>query len=387
MKKIIKNAPVLLLLISTGIFLTMIGIGGKNNIYIGQEHNFLTKPLLALVFQGMNEEKYPWQILGWQAAGGKELQALSASVEAEFNEAQPDIEPVLPLATATPFVKPQSTVQPTMEPTAAPTAEPESRWQWEEGAERGYMDENGEIQPYRESTHEEYLNHISADIYGSIGVERAGEYEFTTVGEDYFDDALFIGDSRMVGLRDYTDLPEHADFMCETSLTIYKIFEQNIGKKGTVEEVLSQNDYGKIYLSVGINELGRGTTEDFIAQYKETVSKLRQLEPEAMIIIQGIMKVSKTKNDADAIFNNHNIQARNHAMATLADNQSIYYIDANEVVCDEAGNLQESYTFDEIHLLGVYNEVVKQFLLDHGVVNSNTMDNNDMNNNTMHNIE
>ena len=211
-------------------------------------------------------------------------------------------------------------------------------------------------------------HHISADIYGDAGTKRAAEYEFATVDESYFDDALFIGDSRTVGLRDYTDLSEHADFYCETSLTIYKVMEENFDGQGTVEEALSNKDYGKIYLMVGINELGRGTTEDFMEKYTEVVDTIHALEPDARIFIQGIMRVSGKKSNSDAIFNNSNINARNNAIATLADNKQIFYIDVNEVVCDEEGNLHEDYTFDQIHLLGAYDEIWKQFLLEHGVV-------------------
>lgn len=223
------------------------------------------------------------------------------------------------------------------------------------------------LQPLRESTREEYLNHISADIYGDAGVIRAAACEFETVDESYFDDALFIGDSRFVGLKDYTDLAEHADFLCETSLTIYKAMEEHFSGAGTVSEVLAGKDYRKIYMMLGINELGRGTTEDFMGQYTEVVDTLRALEPEAKIFIMGIMRVSGKKSGSDAIFNNSNINARNNAVATLADNKNIFYIDVNEVVCDEEGNLNEEYTFDQIHLLGARNDLVKQFLMEHGV--------------------
>ena len=219
----------------------------------------------------------------------------------------------------------------------------------------------------RESTYEEYINHISADIYGDAGAVRAAEYPFETVTEDYFDDALFIGDSRTVGLRDYTDLAEHADFHCETSLTIYKVLEESFKGKGTILEALSKKNYGKIYLMVGINELGRGTTEDFMAKYTEVVDTLHELCPDAKIMIQGIMHVSEKKSSSDAIFNNSNINARNNAIATLADNVHFFYIDMNEAVCDENGNLNAEYTHDQIHLLGMYNDLWKQFLLEHGV--------------------
>ena len=159
----------------------------------------------------------------------------------------------------------------------------------------------------------------------------------------------------------------HGEFLCETSLTIYKMMEENFKGKGTVEEVLASGKYGKIYIMAGINELGRGTTEDFMEKYTEVIDRLRELAPDAKIFIQGIMRVSGKKHSSDAIFNNNNINARNNAIATLADNQQIFYIDVNEAVCDEEGNLTADYTHDQIHLLGMYNDLWKEFLLSHGV--------------------
>ena len=190
---------------------------------------------------------------------------------------------------------------------------------------------------------------------------------FVDVDQSYLDDAVFIGDSRTVGLHDYTDLSEHADFLCKTSLTIYKVLEENFKGMGTVEEVLKKKQYGKIYIMVGINELGRGTTEDFMAKYTEVVDTLHEWDPDARIIIQGIMKVSGKKDAEDKVFNNSNITGRNHAIATLADNYHIFYIDMNEAVCDEEGNLNAEYTHDQIHLLGMYNDLWKDFLMTKGI--------------------
>ena len=221
--------------------------------------------------------------------------------------------------------------------------------------------------PLRETTQEEYLNHISADIYGDEGKKRAAEYEFVTVDETWFDDALFIGDSRTVGLHDYTTLSEHADFLCETSLTIHKVLKHNFKGYGTIEDVLAAKEYGKIYISVGINELGTGTTETFMEAYTQVIHTLQEIEPDARIVIQGSMFVSEKKSNEDKIFNNSNIVARNNAIATLADNQEIFYIDVNEAVCDESGHLAEEYTYDQIHLLGRYNDLWKEYLLQHGI--------------------
>ncbi len=339
--KFIKQSPLFLLLLLSGFLLTLIAIVGKDNIYDEQEYDPLKAPLLSVVFTGINENLYPWQLLQSKKETGD-----MAEIEPEAS-----LEPS-PEASLKPSAAPSSS--PAAVPTKAPDPTPVPY-----GEERPA--------PLRESTEEEYLNHISADIYGDVGILKAATYDFATVDESYFDDALFIGDSRTVGLRDYTDLSEHADFYCETSLTIYKVMEENFKGLGTIEEALGAKDYGKIYIMVGINELGRGTTEDFMAKYTEVVDRLHELEPEAKIIIQGIMRVSGEKSESDAIFNNSNINARNRAIATLADNETIFYIDVNEVVCDEEGNLNGDYTFDQIHLLGVYDDLWKQFLLSHGI--------------------
>lgn len=376
--KFIKKCPVFMLLISTGLLFTIIGIGGRRNIYAEQEYEPLTTPVMALMFRGLNEDKYPWQILNRESqevmaadsADTEEVTGVSDEGSLAPGQNSEDGTDSSGLMQESQTEGKESPAQSGTESTISGNGVGSSVSGNSVSGNRLSESEfpQGRLEPLRESTHEEYLNHISADIYGDMGVKRAASFAFEAVDESYFDDVLFIGDSRTVGLRDYTDLSEHADFYCETSLTIYKVLEENFKGQGTVTDALAAKDYGKIYLMVGINELGRGTTEDFMAEYTKVVDTLHELAPEAKIFIQGIMRVSGKKNASDAIFNNSNIDARNNAIATLADNVQFFYIDVNEAVCDEEGNLKEEYTFDQIHLLGVYNDLWKQFLLEHGVL-------------------
>lgn len=387
--KFIRKCPFFIILLSTGLLFTIIAAGGMRTVYAQQEYLPLKAPLLSVMFAAINDDIYPWQVLDQES-----LPVSEPAAEPDVQEAAGDPEMQVPEQDP---VQPED-VPPARVPSPEQSPSGEQTSAADEGEEEGTMAESddqdeeqqekqpdagmegeelpeterteiqeGRLKPLRESTHEEYLNHISADIYGDAGVLRAAEYEFVSVDESYFDDALFIGDSRTVGLRDYTDLSEHADFYCETSLTIYKVLEEDFKGHGTISEALAARDYGKIYIMVGINELGRGTTENYMEKYTEVIDTLHELEPEAKIFIQGVMRVSGKKNSEDAIFNNSNIIARNNAVATLADNENIFYIDVNEVVCDEEGNLNADYTFDQIHLLGVYNDLWKQFLLGHGV--------------------
>ncbi len=198
---------------------------------------------------------------------------------------------------------------------------------------------------------------------------------FTQVPESYFDDALFIGDSRTVGLDEYGGFQESTTFFAKTSLTIYDLFEEPEkfaqladGTKATLEEALTERKFGKIYIMLGINELGRGTTESFFNVYADAVNRIRTLQPDAVIFIQGIMRVGEEKNNTDAIFNNTNINGRNQAISLMADNQTIFYLEVNDVVCDENGNLISDYTFDQIHLKAKYYQLWKDYLFAHGIV-------------------
>ncbi len=198
---------------------------------------------------------------------------------------------------------------------------------------------------------------------------------FTQVPESYFDDALFIGDSRTVGLDEYGGFQESTTFFAKTSLTIYDLFEEPEkfaqladGTKATLEEALTERKFGKIYIMLGINELGRGTTESFFNVYADAVNRIRMLQPDAVIFIQGIMRVGEEKNNTDAIFNNTNINGRNQAISLMADNQTIFYLEVNDVVCDENGNLISDYTFDQIHLKAKYYQLWKDYLFAHGIV-------------------
>ncbi len=203
------------------------------------------------------------------------------------------------------------------------------------------------------------------------GSGTKADFQYEAVEKSYFKDALFIGDSRTVGLSEYSGWTEPTYF-ADVGLTIYDIFEKEIaevnGKKLTVDKALAKQKYGKIYIMLGINELGTGTTKTFVAEYKKVLEEIQKLQPDAIIYIEGIMNVTKKKSDADPIFNNKNIKDRNNGIATLADNKTTFYIDVNEAITDKTGGIPEKYTFDNIHLKAAYYKIWTEFLLNHGVV-------------------
>lgn len=360
-----KKTPLLIGFIAGSLALTAAGFAGKDNIYAFQSPSWYEVPLMNTVFTGIHDGVMPWDLFSSE----KRMEAESKAEEQRRMEQRlmeqrlmensliptPDPIPTPTLApTPTPLPIATSTPAAVLRPTPSPTPTPEPTY-------------TPRYEPLRETTYEEYINHVSADIYGMDGVMFAQSADFTDVDETYFDDALFIGDSRTVGLKKYTDISDHADFRCVTSQTVYKALTSDFAGAGTLEKTIKAKQYSKIYIMLGVNELGSGTTEDYIKSFTELVDTILEWSPNSKIILQGIMKVDRSKSDSDKVFNNSNIQARNNALATLADNDRVFYIDVNEAVCDEDGYLRDNLTYDHLHLLGKSNEIWKQFLLSHGI--------------------
>ncbi len=199
------------------------------------------------------------------------------------------------------------------------------------------------------------------------------EVVYTTVEDEYFSDAVFIGDSRTVGLFEYGGLEEVTTFYASTGLTIFKLFESKIEVPGqkekiTIEQALSEQQFSKIYLMLGINEMGRGDLEGFLAKYSEVLTHLKELQPDAIIYLQGIMKVTTKRSEQGDYISNPGIEERNEGIAALADNVKVYYLDVNPLICDESGGMEPSYTTDGVHLKAKYIPMWKDFLKQHAVV-------------------
>lgn len=225
-----------------------------------------------------------------------------------------------------------------------------------------------------EATMPEATGTETQDPAATVPVEEIPqEVVYHTVDDSYFDDAVFIGDSRTVGMYEYGGLEETSTFYAFTGLTVYKMFDSAIvsvpgqKKKITVEEALSEKQFAKIYLMIGINEMGTGTVESFMKAYGEAVQHLQELQPDAVIYLQAIMKVTTERSEQGDYITNEGIEARNAEIAELADDQKIFFLDVNPLICDETGGMVASYTYDGVHLKAQYIPIWLDFLKEHAV--------------------
>lgn len=197
---------------------------------------------------------------------------------------------------------------------------------------------------------------------------------YTEVDDSYFSDAVFIGDSRTVGMFEYGGLEEIAAFYASTGLTVFKLFDSPVVEvpdqkdKITIEQALSEKQFAKIYLMIGINEMGRGDLQGFLDKYSEVIEHLKELQPDAIIYLQAIMKVTDKRSGQGDYITNEGIEERNQGIAALADNVRVFYLDVNPLICDDTGGMEPSYTTDGVHLKAQYIPIWKEFLKQHAVV-------------------
>ena len=172
--------------------------------------------------------------------------------------------------------------------------------------------------------------------------------------DSYYSDALFIGDSRTVGLSQYVPgLDQHATFYCAVSLSIFNAMSAQTanvdGVSMSAEEALQHRQFGKIYLMVGINEIGYAR-DAWLETYRNVIARIRELQPSATIYIQSIMHVSSGKEASNPVFNNAEVNARNEGLKAFANGSDIVYIDINYLIDDANGALSADLTFDGVHL-------------------------------------
>lgn len=200
---------------------------------------------------------------------------------------------------------------------------------------------------------------------------------FQSVDNSYFDDALFIGDSRTEGLALYGSLT-NADYFSSVGLSIYGVTDKpagnpNLSESVTLTEKLASRQYGKIYIMLGLNELGTGTAESWAETYADVVAQVRQAQPDAIIYLESILLVAASQDDPTGSINNATVRERNEALAGLENKADhIYYLEVNEAVADANGCLDSSLTNDGIHLTGTALSVWEDYLKTHTISTDDT---------------
>lgn len=176
----------------------------------------------------------------------------------------------------------------------------------------------------------------------------------TPVEDDYFADVLFLGDSRTHGLQLYGGLTTGTYFHA-VGATVESVFSkatQEIegGKKLPIVDALEGQTCSKVYVMLGVNELGWPMAEKFGEQFGLLVDRVREELPEAEVVIQSILPVSAKQDAKKTYVNNKRIVIYNEMLVALAQEKQCPYLNVAEAVSDENGFLKSNFTTDGVHL-------------------------------------
>lgn len=178
--------------------------------------------------------------------------------------------------------------------------------------------------------------------------------ETEAVEDTYFDGAVFLGDSRTEGLSLYSGL-KTGYFYTAVGATVESVFskknfETEGGEKVPLLDAVAEQDCDKIYIMLGINELGWSKVKTFHDQYAKLVDRVRADHPEAKIVLQSIPPVSAKQEAKKTYVNNARIAEYNGVIQALAEEKECYFLDVAACLTGGDGLLPKDLNFDGIHL-------------------------------------
>ena len=174
------------------------------------------------------------------------------------------------------------------------------------------------------------------------------------VDDTFFSDAAFFGNSLVRGLMLYGGL-KTAAFFGEQSAAVHNVGTTrnstlSDGTKGTLLDALGETQYGKVYVLLGINEIGF-EIEKFIELYTAVLDEIVLREPDAELYIMSLTPITEEKSLDESVFTEERVLEYNAALRALAEQRQCWYVDLVEALAGPDGYLpKEVATDDGIHL-------------------------------------
>lgn len=192
--------------------------------------------------------------------------------------------------------------------------------------------------------------------------------ESEAVDDSYFDDAVFVGDSRTEGLKMYSGL-DSSQFFSSVGMDVDKVFTDQVvslnGQLLTVAQALEQASYSKVYIMLGMNELGWVYESVFADNYARIIDTIRESHPDATIYVQSILPVSQWKDGSNDIYTNANVVRLQKALVAMCEEKGVNYVNVAEGIQDEQGHLPSKATQDGVHLTPEYCQRWMDYLKTH----------------------
>lgn len=210
--------------------------------------------------------------------------------------------------------------------------------------------------------------------------EPAAGYDFSkpcpesaAVDNSYFADAAFIGDSRTEGLMLYSGIGD-VDKYTSIGISIFKLESKKAvtidGVDYTLVEALAQKQYNKVYICLGVNELGYFNDQGFYDSYCKVIDDIRASQPNAVIYIQNLIPLNEDTIAAQGgspYLTNEHLRVYNELTQKVALEKQVVYLDLYSAFVGSDGQLPADASTDGVHLSGSYYKAWLEYLKTHTV--------------------
>jgi len=196
--------------------------------------------------------------------------------------------------------------------------------------------------------------------------------ESAPVENDYFADAAFVGDSRTDGFYLFSHVKQGKN-LSSNGLSVFTFDTKKAltigGSSYTLLEALALQEYGKIYLGFGINDLGYVNTNKFYQYYCNAIDAIRACQPNAVLYAQTIIPLNEGRVAATGgagHLNNNRLRLYNDLIRKAAQEKHIPFLDLYSAFAVD-GSLPADASRDGVHLSGDYCRKQLEYLKSHTV--------------------
>ena len=178
--------------------------------------------------------------------------------------------------------------------------------------------------------------------------------DVSPLGDDWFGDAAFFGDSISVTLQRYCeqtgDLGD-ALFLCEFSYSVRNAVTDYIplwyqGQKYSSMDILAATGSKKAFIMLGVNDIALyGGVERTMECWKELVEGVREKTPGVMFFIEACFPVYRTSEFEGR--NNTLIDSYNEQLRQFCKDNNCVFVDIAKYFKDENNSLADEYCSDQ----------------------------------------
>jgi len=221
---------------------------------------------------------------------------------------------------------------------------------------------------------------VSSTVSAPVSTNPSG------AAESYLDDAVFIGDSVSLKLKNYVTINRKtsagffgkAKFLAAGSmgsgnalkpLSSSSIHPPYNGTKALLEDSVKAMSAKKVYIMLGMNDIALYGIDGAVTNMGKLLDNIKDKSPNAIFYVQSATPITKERQMKT--LNNVNIATYDAKLSAMCKENGYYFIDIASVMRDSSGNLVKEYCSDPdnlgIHFTDKACQVWIDYILTHTV--------------------